>query len=175
MFTESERELLKVSRAIISLHGFFIVTKENIIIDDPMILVDLLTKVELETFKSLLNVDPLERIEIEENVVTNKFLTLLGSDQFINFNFTPAGVIAFIAEAIIKKSEEYLLNEGNIPYQEAEDSVNYLESMSAIISYYMNVPYDTVISLPIAEIYKRYAICHVAFPNQVLALTNDEE
>lgn len=174
MFTESERELLKISRAIISLHGFFIVTQENIIIDDPMILVDLLTKVELETFKSLLNVDPLERIEIEENVVKNKFLTLLGSDQFIDFNFTPAGVIAFIAEAVIKKSEEYLLNEGNIPYQEAEESVNYLESMSAIISYYMNVPYDTVISLPIPEIYKRYAICHVAFPNQVLPLTNED-
>ena len=175
MFTESERELLKISRAIISLHGFFIVTEENSIIDDPMVLVDLLTKVELETFKSLLNIEPLERIEIEENIVKNKFLTLLGSDQFINFSFTPAGVISFIAEAIVRKSEEYLSNEVNIPYNEAAESVNYLENMCAIISYYMNISYDFAISLPISEIYKRYAICQQAFPNQVQALSNEEE
>lgn len=173
MFTESERELLKISRAIISLHGFFIVTEENSIIDDPMILVDLLTKVELETFKSLLNVGPLERIEIEESVIKNKFLAILGSDQFINFNFTPAGVIASVAEAIIKKSEEYLQNEENRTYLEVADSVNYLESMCAIISYYMNISYDFAISLPISEIYKRYAVCQVAFPNQVQPLSNE--
>ena len=33
MFTESERDLLKISRALINLHGFFIVTKNNEIID----------------------------------------------------------------------------------------------------------------------------------------------
>ena len=65
MFTESERDLLKISRALINLHGFFIVTKNNEIIDNPMIVVNLLTKVELETFKSLLSVDPIERIMIE--------------------------------------------------------------------------------------------------------------
>ena len=72
MFTESERSLLRVSRALINLHGFFIVTTENRVLDNPIILVDLLTKVEIETFKTLLNVTPSERVEIEDNILENK-------------------------------------------------------------------------------------------------------
>ena len=124
MFTESERDLLKISRALINLHGFFIVTKNNEIIDNPMIVVNLLTKVELETFKSLLSVDPIERIMIEENVAENTFLAILGSDELINYDFTPAGVVSILAEAVIKKSEEYLTNENNRLYDESEASVN---------------------------------------------------
>lgn len=173
MFTESERDLLKVSRALINLHGFFIVTKNNEIIDDPLVIVNLLTKVELETFKSLLNVGPEERVEIEENVVSNTFLAILGSDELINPSFTPAGVISLLAEAVIKKSEEYLANENNAVYEEVAASVNYIETMSAIISYYMNTSYESVISLPICEIYKRYAVCQQAFPNQIQPLSNE--
>lgn len=174
MFTESERDLLKISRALINLHGFFIVTKNNEIIDDPMVVVNLLTKVELETFKSLIAVDPLERVDIEENVVENTFLAILGSDELLNLSITPAGVVTLLAEAVIKKSEEYLTNEGNVVYEEVSASVNYIETMSAIISYYMNIEYDYVLTLPICEIYKRYAVCQSAFPNQIQPLTNSE-
>lgn len=174
MFTESERDLLKISRALINLHGFFIVTKNNEILDNPMVVVNLLTKVELETFKSLIDVDPLERVDIEENVIENTFLALLGSDELINLNYTPAGVITLLAEAVIKKSEEYLTNENNKAYEDTASSVNYIETMSAIISYYMNVEYDYVLTLPICEIYKRYAVCQSAFPNQIQPLSNSE-
>ena len=173
MFTESERDLLKVSRALINLHGFFIVTKNNEIIDNPMIIVNLLTKVELETFSSLLDVSPEDRVKIEENIAENTFLAILGSDELINYNFTPAGVVTLLAEAVIKKSEEYLSNEGNLVYEETAASVNYVETMSAIIAYYMNIEYDYVISLPICEIYKRYAVCQQAFPSQIQPLTNE--
>lgn len=174
MFTESERDLLKISRALINLHGFFIVTKNNEILDNPMVVVNLLTKVELETFKSLIDVDPLERVDIEENVIENTFLALLGSDELINLNYTPAGVITLLAEAVIKKSEEYLTNENNKVYEDTASSVNYIETMSAIISYYMNIEYDYVLTLPICEIYKRYAVCQSAFPNQIQPLSNSE-
>ena len=88
MFTQSERDLLTVSRALLNLNGFFLVTEENTILDNPIILVDLLTKMEIETFKTLLKVSPSDRVEIEENIVENKFLALLGSTYKINFNFT---------------------------------------------------------------------------------------
>ena len=87
MFTQSERDLLTVSRALLNLNGFFLVTEENTILDNPIILVDLLTKMEIETFKTLLKVSPSDRVEIEENIVENKFLALLGSTYKINFNF----------------------------------------------------------------------------------------
>lgn len=173
MFTQSERDLLTVSRALLNLNGFFLVTEENTILDNPIILVDLLTKMEIETFKTLLKVSPSDRVEIEENIVENKFLALLGSTYKINFNFTPAGVITSIAEAIVKKSEEFLENKDNIPYLETAESVSYLETMSAIISYYTNTAYEKVIALPVNEIYKRYAVCQQAFPNQIQPLTNE--
>ena len=68
MFTQSERDLLTVSRALLNLNGFFLVTEENTILDNPIILVDLLTKMEIETFKTLLKVSPNDRVEIEENI-----------------------------------------------------------------------------------------------------------
>lgn len=173
MFSQNERDLLKISRALINLHGFFIVLDNNVVEDNPIIMVDLLTKVELETFKTLLSVKANEKIDIENNIVENKFLSVLGSSNNINLDFTPAGIINYIAEAIVKKSEEYLENENNSIYHETEQAVNYIETMGAIISYYLNTPYETVISLPINEIYKRYAICQSAFPNQVQPLINE--
>lgn len=174
MFSESERDLLKISRALINLHGFFIVDAEYNIIDNPIVIVDLLTKVELESFKALSSLDPIEKFNVENSVVKNCTLAMLGSDKQISFDFCPAGVISFIANAIIAKSEQYLVNSRNEAYLESAANVNYLETMCAIISYYMNISYDYAISLPISEIYKRYAVCQQAFPNQVQPISIDE-
>ena len=73
----------------------------------------------------------------------------------------------------MKVKLEYLENKDNIPYLETAESVSYLETMSAIISYYTNTAYEKVIALPINEIYKRYAVCQQAFPNQIQPLTNE--
>ena len=94
MFSESERDLLKISRALINLHGFFIVDAEYNIIDDPILIVDLLTKVELESFKSLLQLDPIEKFKVEQSIAENCILAMLGSDRKILFDYSPAGMIS---------------------------------------------------------------------------------
>lgn len=174
MFSESERKLLKISRALVSLRGFFIVDQEYNVIDDPIILINLLNNIELESFKNIYDLNPVEKLNIENSIVRDKVLSILGYDKQINLDYTPAGVITSIAAAVIKKSEEYLLNTDNKMYEEAVSGVNYIEQMCAIISYYTNTTYDVVIEYPINEIYKRYAICQTAFPNQIQALSPEE-
>lgn len=171
MFSKKEQQLLGISRALLNLHGFFIVDNLLNIIDDPILIFNLLTKVELESFKSLTELEPTERLALETSLVENSVLAIVGSENTISLDFCPAGIISSIAEAVIIKSEEYLLNENNLMYEEAEAGVNYIEKMAAIIAYYMNVNYDFVISLPINEVYKRYSICQQAFPQQIERMT----
>ena len=173
MYTENERKILSISRAVINLKGFYVITESEKIIDDPVIMVNLLSKVELETFSTLLTLSLEQRLEVEEAILRSHILIIVGyNGQKIDLNYTPAGVIATIAQAITSKSEQYLDNENNSMYDFTETTVNYIEEMSAIISYYMNIRYDYVITLPINEIYKRYAICQRAFPHQIDKLYN---
>ncbi len=173
MFSESERDLLKISRALINLHGFFIVDANYEILDNPILIVDLLTKVELESFKSLLKLDPIEKFNVETSIAENCILAILGTDKKVLFDYCPAGVVSFISNAIVIESEKFLNNKNNEAYIESAESVNYLETMCAIISYYMNISYDYAISLPINEIYKRYAVCQQAFPSQIQPISTE--
>ena len=175
MFSPEERDLLKISRAMITLHGFFIVDEDYNIIDSPLVMVNLLTKPELESFQALASLTPEERYKVEDSMLENCVLTVIGNTRKILWDYSPAGVSSSISRAIILLSEFYLKNESNNAYVEAASGVNYLETMCAIISYYMNVTYDYAVSLPVNEIYKRYAICQQAFPNQVQPISVEEE
>lgn len=167
MFTRAERDLLRIGRAVISLPNHFIVTEELDIIDSPTILVDLFTKVELESFKALLSNETVTLEQIEEAVVYEKVIHVLGVETKLHVGLTPAGLISSIARAIISKSEQYVLNEDNLIYLEHKEHVTMIETMCAIISFYTSTPYSDLLDLPINEIYRRYAVCATAFPTQV--------
>jgi len=170
MFTRAERELLKVGRAAINLKGFYIVTEEYDIIDNPVIMVDLFTKVELESFKALLTNSAISIEQVEEAVVYEKIVNIVGVPDKIHVGITPAGVISSIARAIITKSEQYVLNKDNKMYEEHAEAVNYIEVMCCIIAYYTNTPYTELLDMPINEVYNRYAVVQRAFPTQVQPL-----
>ena len=119
MFSESERDLLKISRAVINLHGFFIVDKNYEIIDNPVIVVDLLTKVELESFKAISHLSPLEKFNVENSIAENCILAIMGTDKQVAFEYCPAGITSFIANAVIVQSEKYLNNNNNEAWEES--------------------------------------------------------
>ena len=176
MYTKRERKLLSISRAAIDLKGFFIITNKGDIIDEPTLLVSLFTKVEIEYFLQLLKLNTLQTLIIEEGIVKENVVGIVGyPDQSIDLNFTPAGVITLIASSISFKSEEIIANEGNKVYEDIANSVNTIEVMANIISFYMNTRYEEVIQLPINEIFRRYAICQKSFPNQVEPLTKEDK
>jgi len=175
MYNEKENDLFKQSRAIIDLHGFFVITEADFILENPKVIVNLLTIKEAVAFDSFDEQAIEDRLDIEDSIITNSIVSIVNyPKEVISLIRSPAGVISFIAEAVIKMSQSYTENPP-AKFISVAESINFLEQMAAIISYYLNTPVDTVLGWPISQIYKRYAMCHKAFPNQVLALQEKEE
>lgn len=175
MFTEKEKNLFSQSRAVLDLHGFFVITNNDYVLDNPKVLVNLLNIKESITYDSFSEASIQDKIEIEESIVVNNIVTIVNfPEEVINLNRTPAGVISFIAEAVLQKTQEYLIDPVS-KYAEVAESINFLEEMSSIVSYYTNTPLDTVLSWSVSQIFKRYAMCQRSFPNQVNALIEPSE
>lgn len=175
MFSNEEKDILNIDRAVIDLHGFFIISSNDFtIINNPKVIVTLLNEKELTAFLGLNNISPNEKLTIEESVVTHCVLKIIDQEGvLISLDYTPAGIISYIAEAVIAKSTQYL-EHPEAMYDVASEAVTFFESMVSIIAYYTNTPYDVVKSYPINQIYKRYAICQSAFPSQINPIKKTE-
>jgi hypothetical protein len=174
MFSSIEKDILNVNRAVIDLHGFFIISTNYNIIHNPKILVTLLTEKELTAFLGLDNIQPIEKLDIEEAVIKHSVLQIVDqTGELISIDYTPAGIISYIAEAVIAKSTQYLTDPVGM-FAVASDSVTFFQTMIAIISYYTNTPYDVVKEYPVNQIFSRYAICQNAFPTQINPITKTE-
>ena len=174
MLTEKELEL--GSRAVLNLHGFFIVTKEDQIIEHPQIIFKTLQTSELYLMDYYDSLSLYERSDLEEIIIESNVLGIYGYEESqISLQYTPAGVISSIAQAVLDLSLKYLVNEGGSVYKQKLGTVTYLESMQAIVSYYLNIPYNIVCEMPLTELYKKHAICYKTFPNQINPLCEIEE
>lgn len=175
MYSEKEKQLFSKSRAVIDLHGFFIVSEEGYIIDSPKILVELLNSKELIAYDGFTERSVNDKLELEDSVIGTKIVQVINYPNIqISLNLSPAGIISYIAEAVILKSQLYL--EYPIEaFNSLSANVTFIEEMSSIISYYTNTPYDTVIEWPVNQIFKRYAVCQRAFPQQIRPLENQTE
>lgn len=175
MYSEKEKQLFSKSRAVVDLHGFFIVSEEGFIVDNPKILVELLSSKELIAYDGFTEKSVNDKMELEDSVITSKIIQIINYPTIsISLDFSPAGIISYIAEAIILKSQLYLQYPIEV-YNSVAEEVTFIEEMSSIISYYTNTPYDTVIEWPISQIFKRYAVCQRAFPQQIKPLENSQE
>lgn len=175
MFSQEEKVMLNVNRAVIDLHGFFIITESNKIINNPKILVTLLTEKELTAFVGLPSLTPYEKLTVEEAAVKHAVNQIIGhTEETISLDYSPTGIITYIAEGIFSKSGQYLEYPEHM-YNEAAASVSFLESMVAIVSYYTNTPYHTVKDYPVNQIFKQYAICQSAFPSQIQPISKTTE
>lgn len=174
MYSEKEKKIFSISRAVIDLHGFFIVTTKNVVLDNPKILVELLTIRELTAYDNYSEKTVRDKLDIEDSVLSTKVIQVVNyPDVIISLNYTPAGIISYIAEAIILKSQIYI--ENPVPtYDAVASHVTFLEKMAAIVSYYTNTPYSEVIEWPVSQIFKRYAICQSAFATQIEPLRESE-
>lgn len=174
MLTKSDSDL--GSRAVLDLHGFFIITNNLEIIENPKIIFKCLKPTELFVMEHYDNLTHMERIYVEEDLVRENVCEIFGYDgETVNLDFTPAGVISAIAEAVLKLSLRYVLNEDSIPYIQHYGRISVLENMQAIVSYYLHIPYSEVVQFPLNELYHKHAICARSFPNQVNPLIPIEE
>lgn len=166
MLTDKELEL--GSRAVLNLHGFFVITTDNQIIDNPQIVLKTLKPSELFLMDYYDNLSDYERSDLEELVVEDNVIGIYGyEDKQVSTVYTPAGVISSISQAIFNLSFKYLMNEKGQEYKKKLESVTYLEGMQAIVAYYLNIPYTEVVELSLSELYKKHAICYATFPKQI--------
>lgn len=178
-FKYSNETVYGINSAVIKLKGQFInledfENKRLIIVDDPVIVVDLLSIDELKRYANLSKLSEKSKVDIENVIVRDKVVEVVGyKDKNICIPESPAGVISTIAGLIFNKSYDYIANvEINYGYHISD--VTPVDQMCAIISYYTSTPYDIVKELPISEIFKRHAICARAFPNQVNDIRNKD-
>lgn len=174
MLTEKELEL--GSRAVLNLHGFFVITTEDQIIENPQIIIQTLKSSELYLMDYYDNLSEYERSDLEEIILESNVLGIYGyEDKQICPNNTPAGIISSIAQVILDLTLKYLVNENGQEYKQKLETVTYLESMQAIVSYYLNLPYNVVCEMSITELYKKHAICYKTFSGQINPLCEIEQ
>ena len=170
MTEEVKYDEVFTSRAILDLHGFFIITSKMDIIDNPKIIFNGLRSDELYLL------DYIERATVYEELVRDNVIEIFSyPTQKIDINYSPAGVIDMIAEAILQLTYDYLTNKDDMKFNEAASKVTYLDNMQAIIAHYLNIPFKEVCKMSINELYKKYAICAQTFPHQVAPLQRTEE
>jgi hypothetical protein len=167
LFNQSDSVLFGINRAVIDLNSFYIVSDKAEIIENPKVIVDLLSPQELKRYVNLSEFSIVAEFETQQTIVQDKLVKIFGFEKRkLDLNLTPAGVVELIAECIANKSCDYLKNAVKY-YDDIASNTFFVDQMCAIVSYYMNTPYDVVKTLPINEIYTRYAICQAAFPNQI--------
>jgi hypothetical protein len=173
MFNKSESVLFGINRAVIDLNGFYVVSTNCEIFENPRLVVDLLSPQELKRYVNLSEYSVTAEYETQQTIVQDKLVKIFEHDgSKLDLNLTPAGVVELIAESIANKSCDYLRH-AQRNYDLIAEETFFVDQMCAIVSYYMNTSYDIVKTLPINEIFTRYAVCQKAFPNQVQPITED--
>lgn len=171
-FKTSNEIVYGLNSAVIDLEGFFLLIENPsddnfVIVENPKIVVDLLTPEELKRYVNLTKASTENKVAVEHVIVRDKVTEVLGyKGRNISIMYSPAGVISTVAGLIFNKSFEYL-EEVEYCYNQHIESINILDQMCGIVSYYLNTPYEVVKNLPVNEIFKRHAICCKSFPMQV--------
>lgn len=164
----SDKDLVLGSRAVINLHGFFVISDKDEIIEHPQIVIETLKPKELFLMDYFDTLSPYEQADLEDVLINDNVICIYGYDGAkISLEFTPAGVVSTIAKAILELSFKYLLNKDGKAYKEKLDSITYLESMQAIVSHFLNIPYNIVSEMPLSELYKKHALCYATFPDVI--------
>lgn len=176
----SEDIVKGLGSAVISLRDQHLIlddplNKRLVVVDNPVIMVDLFTIAELKRYVDLSELSPKMRADVEETVVRDKVVEIVGyPGKYISLYESPAGIATTIANTIFHKSYDYIKHPKGM-YGIHLERVNFIEQMCGIIAYYLNMPYNEVEKLPVNEIFRLHSICHSAFPLQVNDIRNEAE
>lgn len=136
-------------------------------VNSATLIVDLLSITELQRYKNIGSASSAFEAAIENVVVRDKVREVLGHPGYeIDINKSPAGSITTIAYAIFLKTKMHA-SAAEYSYNIQAANITTVEKMASIISYYMNIPYTTVVKEPVNEVYRKYAILVESFPSQV--------
>lgn len=162
-----------IGNAIIPFNDVPIVIN-GVVYKNLVAVVKLLNPEQLLRLDRILTDDPVQKDLVDEDIVRTCLLDIIGVDGEVDLDTASAGFIQAIARAVYLQSISYIVNSKEY-HQELTSTVTLVETMSAVISRFLNIPYTEVIEYPINRIYKYYAICRSAFPNEVSDIVDAEE
>lgn len=170
MFNNSKEIIKNINSCRCEINTPIVITNGKVFkeITKAVCIVDLLSVSELKRYTNLGHKSDVLEAVVENVIVKDKVKEILNFEGYsIDIQRSPAGSITTLAFAIYLKSKMHLM-EPEPMYRLQEQSITMIDKMAAIIAYYMNIPFTTVLDLPVNEIYRRYAITSGAFPSQVL-------
>ena len=161
---------------VIELIGKKIVCKSGKMILNPTIKVRLLNFNELHKCTEMFG-RGMNRVEVYDEIAIACIQQIIAfEEEEIDYELVDAGIIDSIAEKIFMESMA-LIEDFESTYNRILNSsiISNLDPIAAIVSYYLTIPFDTVINMPIDEIFKKYVICSLAFPQSVPPIQKTEE
>lgn len=142
------------------------ITINGKIYKDLVAVVRLLNQEEIFRLDKILTDDQIQREIVDEDIVKSCLIDIIGITEPVDLDTASAGFINTIARAIYLQSISYIANSKEY-HDRLVSSITLLETMSAIISRFLNLSYNDVVKYPINRIYHLYAVCRAAFPNEV--------
>lgn len=157
-------------------HSIAIIDGENIVyLDGPMLIVELMSSDELKRYHNLKTGPESVISSVDDVLVKDKLIGIVDYEDYeISLDFTPAGCIKWIADAIYAKSYSYLANYKE-EYTVFHENVLFVEQIGSIVSKYMNTPYAEVIKYPISELFRLHAIIQQTYPQEVRDFRAEDE
>ena len=159
---------LKKDLIVISLSGVSIISKNGTTIyKNGYAVCRLLSVDELKRLDTINNENAQVHDSVEYSVATTTLLDYIGINKDeIDYDASDAGLIPRIANAVIIKSLE-ILKDPLSRLAAYEQEISFTETISAIVSRYMNIPYTEVTGMPVNKVLRLFSICKKAFPTEV--------
>lgn len=113
--------------------------------------------------------------KINEEIVNKSIVGIIGFEsETINLDESPAGVVDQLAYKILENSRK-IVTDLETAFNELANSCSMFEQICLVVSNYTNNTYEYTQQLPLDELIKRYALCHMAFPSVVPPIAKEKE
>lgn len=159
---------------MVPLEGIDVICKSGLIIRSPNIKFKLLSYPDLNKIDLMFS-SGMRESDINEEICNKCIECILGfEDEVLNYEETPAGVFDHIGTKI-RLNSLTIIDNIEETYQKYLTVLSIYERLALVVSHYTATPYDLVKEYPIDELFKRYTLCSLAFPNTVPAIELQEE
>lgn len=147
---------------LVNLNGITIICKSGLVIQSPNIKFKLLSYPDINKIE-MMESSGMKESDINEEIFLKSVIAVIGfEDEEIDIDESPAGIVDHVATKI-KLNSILLLKDIEDTYQQLAASCSLLERLAITVAYYTNNTYEYTQSLPIDELFKRYALCSLTF------------
>lgn len=159
---------------IVNLEGITIVCKSGLNIFSPKIKFKLLSYPDINKIHTMTS-SGMSELDINEEIFNKCVLSIIGfEDEEIDMDESPAFVVDHIANKIRLNSLS-ILEDVEASFSAFLNTASLNERLALVVAHFTNQTYEYTQKLPVDELFKRYALCHIAFGVEPLILPKEEE